>query len=185
LFLSELAGLKDALFLLGGTSTRAGIRDLIMFRKPRYLVIDEIDKIRGADDLSTLLSWMESGVVSIAQHKKYRVIKGMGWVFAAANRTDKIWSELMSRFWPVYLPIYTDEELEEVIVKVLTEREGLTRSLSCYIADKVIYDLRSKDPRDAIKIARLALTEEAVDWSIEFMKKYDRDSIGGYLSRRH
>jgi len=173
LFLSEVARLPGALYALGGTSTKAGIRDIIA-SGVRFLIIDELDKIDNAGDLSALLEWMESGTLSVLQHRKYALIRHPGWVFCACNRTDKIPEELLSRFVKMYIPEYTDEELKGVIKKILTEREGKTDEEAEIIADVVIGYLGSKDPRDAIKIARLSKTKDDIETVARIMKKYSQ-----------
>jgi len=171
LFLSELARLPGSLYALGGTSTKAGIRYIIA-SGVRYLIIDELDKIDNAGDLSALLEWMESGTLSILQHGKYILLQHPGWVFSACNRTDKIPEELLSRFVKMYIPEYTDEELKGVIKKILTEREKKTEEEAEIIADIVIGYLGSKDPRDAIKIARLSKSKDDIETVAKIMKKY-------------
>ena len=173
LFLSELCRLKSSEFLLGGTSTKVGIRDIIM-EKPRYIILDELDKITSPEDTSSLLSWMESGVMAVTKHGLRRVVQGKSWVFAAVNRTDKLSKELLSRFLKVNISRYTEEELRGVIIKVLTEREGRGRDIAEYIAEKVIKDLGSRDPRDAVRVSRIAKEKEDVDWFVETMKKYGK-----------
>jgi Holliday junction DNA helicase RuvB len=171
LFLSELNRLPGSAFTLGGLSTKVGLRDLIL-EGTRYLIIDEIDKIDSSNELSALLSWMESGVIALAKHGEHLVMRGKGWIFAAANRVSGLPPELLSRFWVMHIPPYTDEELRGVIIKVLTEREGKNPELSEYIANKVIMKLRTKDPRDAIKLARISETKEDVDEMTRIMLKY-------------
>jgi len=176
LFLSELARLPGSLYALGGTSTKAGIRDIIA-SGVRYLIIDELDKIDNAGDLSALLEWMESGTLSILQARKYILVQHPGWVFSACNRTDKIPEELLSRFVKMYIPEYTDEELKGVIKKILTEREKKTEEEAEIIADIVIGYLGSKDPRDAIKIARLSKSKDDIETVARIMKKYSEASV--------
>ena len=173
LFLSELYRLKSSEFLLGGTSTKVGIRDIIM-EKPRYIILDELDKITSPEDTSSLLSWMESGVMAVTKHGLRKVVQGKSWVFAAANRVDRLSKELLSRFLKVNIPRYTEEELRGVIIKVLTEREGRSRDIAEYIAEKVIKNLGSRDPRDAVRVSRIAKEKEDVDWFVETMKKYGK-----------
>jgi len=173
LFLSELYRLKGSEFLLGGTSTKVGIRDVIM-EKPRFIVIDELDKVTSSDDVSCLLSWMESGVMAVTKHGLRKVVQGKSWVFASANRVDRLAKELLSRFLKVNIARYTEEELRGVIIKVLTEREGRSRDMAEYIAEKVIKNLGSRDPRDAVRVSRIAKEKWDVDWFVETMRKYGK-----------
>jgi len=170
LFLYELERLPGSYFVTAGTSTRAGLRDVIYDFLPRMLLIDELDKVRDARDLSVLLTWMESGRVVITKHRLLTGRRGKGWVFAACNTTNRLPPELLSRFLVLHFKPYSREELDEVIVRVLTSREGATSDLARYIASKVAEF--SSDVRDAVKIARLCKTKEEVDDLVKIIIKY-------------
>jgi len=174
LFLSEISRLQGSLYALGGTSTKVGLRDVIA-SGVKYLIIDELDKIDSSSDLSALLEWMESGKMPILKHKTYCLVKHPGWVFCACNRAEKLPPELLSRFIVMYIPEYTEEELRGVIKKILTEREGKTEEEAEIIADLTIGYLESKDPRDAIKIARLSKTKDDLETVARIMKKYGEE----------
>ena len=175
LFLAEVARLPGALYALGGTSTKAGIRDVIA-SGVRFLVLDELDKVDNIRDLSALLEWMESGKMPVLQHGKYCLLQHPGWAFCACNRKDKLPPELLSRFVVMNIPEYTEEELRGVIEKILTEREGKTEEEAEIIADVVVGYLESKDPRDAIKIARLSKSKDDIETVARIMKKYAETS---------
>jgi hypothetical protein len=92
-------------------------------------------------------------------------------VIAAANRVDRIPSELLSRFIVVKLKPYTEEEVREICLNILTRREGVERELAETIARAVIEKLKSRDPRDCVKIARLAKSKEEVEKVVEILVK--------------
>jgi len=176
LFLYELNRIPGSYFMVAGTSTKAGIRDILLEFMPRILLIDELDKITNPMELSVLLTWMETGKVVVTTHTMKRESVGKGWLFAACNSTKRFPPELLSRFLVLRIPPYTDEEFVGVVKKVLTEREGKTPELADYIAKKVL-SMGSRDPRDAIKIARLCNTKEDVDEVVQIMKKYGRKPL--------
>jgi Holliday junction DNA helicase RuvB len=93
------------------------------------------------------------------------------WVFASANREDKIPVELRSRFVVLRFSEYTPEEFLEVASKVLVVREGVEPGIADYIARQVLYRMRSRDVRDAIKVARLLYrrTKQEVDHVISIL----------------
>jgi hypothetical protein len=162
LFLTELEKLPNSFLFLGGEMTHAGLRDVIAEYKPRYLIIDELDKIRDASDISSLLSWMESGRIVITKHKNREMITGKSWVFAACNRTDKFPKELLSRFLKLKLKEYSKAEFKEIVKNILYYRECVEKELAEYIAEKCVeYNL--VDVRDAVRIGRLAKSKEEVD----------------------
>jgi Holliday junction DNA helicase RuvB len=172
LMLEELTRLPRSKFVIGSSLTKAGITEVLFAERPKYLIIDELDKIGDTENLAVLLSLMERGYVSETKYRRHRSISLKTWVFASANDISKIPKELMSRFFLLRFRDYTPEEFLEVAATVLREKEGIYESLGLYIGKKVLYDLKSRDVRDAIKIARLLKeqTKEEVDKLIELAK---------------
>jgi Holliday junction DNA helicase RuvB len=175
LFLEELRRLPKSKFVLGSGLTRAGLYDVIFESQPRYLIIDEIDKIKQSDNLACLLSLMERGIVVETKHRKHRSIEIVCSVFAGANRVDKLPPELLSRFLVLNFRPYTQEEFIEVAVHVLTKKEDIPEQIALYIAQRCLQQLGTRDPRDPIKIARLLkkqeLTRNEVDKIIQSVKQ--------------
>jgi len=169
LFLMELERLGGR-FITAGTATKVGIRDIIYEELPRILIIDEIDKISDSDDLSSLLTWMESGRIIIAKHGLRDERRGKGWVFAACNRLKKIPPELIDRFEVFHLKPYTKEEFIRVVTGYLTKRKKISEDLARYIAERV--QEYSLSVREARRIASMAKTKEDVDFLIKTKKKY-------------
>jgi holliday junction DNA helicase RuvB len=157
IFLLELERLPRSRYALGGTSSKAGIVDFIIKHRPRYLLIDELDKM-NMNDYSALLSLMETGEVTRLKKGMTDEVRIKTWVFAAVNRDDKLPRELMSRFLPWYLREYNEQEFKEVARSVLVRREHIDEDVAANIADKVAEC--SRDVRDAIKIARLYQSDE-------------------------
>jgi len=173
LFLEELMRLPRSKFVLGSGLSKAGLYDVIFESQPRYLIIDEIDKIEESDNLTCLLSLMERGIVVETKHRKHRSIQIKCSVFAGANRTDRLPPELLSRFLVLNFRPYTAEEFIEVTVHVLTRREGVPEMIAPYIAQRCLQQLGTRDPRDPIKIARLLRepTRNEVDRVIQTVKQ--------------
>jgi Holliday junction DNA helicase RuvB len=170
LMLTEIERLKGSVFLTAGTATKVGIRDVLIDKRPRYLIIDELDKISSPDDVSVLLTLMESGRVIVTKHREHSEVAMKTWVFAAANTTRHMAPELLDRFQKFYLRSYDDETLRRVIFKCLVKREGVKEDLAKYIAERVVNI--NGGVRDAIRLARLASTKEDVDKFVAVMKKY-------------
>jgi Holliday junction DNA helicase RuvB len=172
LMLMEVERLPGAVFVTGGTTTKVGLRDILLDKKPRFIIIDELDKISSSDDISVLLTLMESGRVIVAKHKEHREERMKTWVFAAANSTRHMPPELLDRFQKFYLRPYDDETLKRVIVKALTTYEKTDKNLAEYIAEKIV--LMNGTVRDAIRVARLATTKEEVDNYVAIIKRYSQ-----------
>ncbi|MEM2233729.1 MAG: AAA family ATPase [Nitrososphaerota archaeon] len=171
LFLEELSRLPNSRFVLGSSLTKAGLIQVLFDNRPRYLIIDEIDKISDEDNLSALLSLMERGIVVETKYNRQRSIRLTTTVFAAANRIEVLPPELLSRFVRLRFRDYMPDEFMEVVRVVLTEREKVPPPLAIYIGEKVLRELASRDPRDAVKVARLMSeqTKEEVDRVIEIL----------------
>jgi hypothetical protein len=138
---------------LGGTTSKAGLQAEMRERRPRYFVIDEIEK--GAPvDLSALLGVMGRGVAAELKHGRRVQERVPVRVFAACNSSEKLPAALLSRFAHLHFKPYSAEEFERVVVAVLVKREGLDPELSSQIAG-LLSRTKSRDPRDAERIARL------------------------------
>jgi len=175
LMLMEIERLKGSVFITGGTSTKAGIRDILIEKRPKYLIIDELDKISSPDDISVLLTLMESERVIVTKYQQHEEIKLRTWVFAGANTTKHLPPELLDRFQKFYLKSYDEDTLKRVITKCLIKREHINEELAKYIAEKVASS--SGSVREAIRLARISTTKEDVDRYFSIMKKYRQPSF--------
>jgi Holliday junction DNA helicase RuvB len=173
MILEALSRFYDVPIILAGASTRAGLRDFIVENVPEIMLIDELDKIENPLDLSVLLTWMETQklTVTMATKKAYVKCPSVCKVIAAANSTKRIPPELLSRFVVVNLRPYTDDEVKAICVNILKNREGCSDELASKIASAVVEKLKSRDPRDCVKVARLAKTPEDVDRVVDILVK--------------
>lgn len=175
LMLEELNRLPRSKFILGSNLSKAGLYEILLNEKdkPRYLIVDELDKMDDQSNLAALLSLMERGIVTETKYKRHRQIKLKCWVFASANETRRIPKELMSRFLLLKFNPYSDTEFIDVSVNVLTKREKVNESLALYISKQVMDMLGSKDVRDSVKVARLLKgdTRSEVDHIVGILSK--------------
>ncbi|MFQ6077508.1 MAG: AAA family ATPase, partial [Candidatus Bathyarchaeia archaeon] len=148
---------------------RAGITNYLLEHKPRILLIDELDKM-DARDYPALLSAMESGYVAELKYRRQRSVMTPLRVFASANRIHRLPRELQSRFYKIHLKEYSRREFVEVAVKVLTLREGVDKDLAKYIAERL--SRRTRDVREAVRLARLVGTKEEVKTVLEVVSRY-------------
>jgi len=162
-----LLKIKDAFanqskFVDGSYGSKAGIVNLLLDKQPRYLLIDEIDKLQERDQIA-LFNLMQTGIISKTL-KTERIEKKMTvTVFATANTDETLLPPLLSRFFAMYLREYTDEQFKELAVKSVAQKEQVKPEVAMHIAVSVLRKLNSRDLRDVIKIAQRASTIEEVD----------------------
>lgn len=173
MIMEELSRLPGSKLVIGSYTSRVGLFEVLYNERPDYLLIDEIDKIEDAKDLAILLSLMQTGYISETKHNRDRTARLPTKVFASANNLKGLPHELLSRFILLRFPEYTDDEFTDVVVNILKTREGLTESLALYISQKCLYELSTRDVRDAIKIARLLKekSKSEVDYLVQILKK--------------
>jgi Holliday junction DNA helicase RuvB len=155
LFMRALTRLERSYYAIGSSSTKSGIFDYLFEQRPRYFVVDEIEKMNKKDQTS-LLNLMESGILSELKHKQRRTTQLKTWVFASCNSTDKLLPPLITRFRVIQFKPYTEEEFMEIVVNVLDREEGVDREVALIIADGVFNRLKSSNIRECVRIARLA-----------------------------
>ena len=170
LILMEIERLPNTAFVTMGTATKAGIRDVLLYRRPRYLIIDEIDKLNDVNDISVLLTLMESGRLVVTLHKMRVDAPMKVWVFAAANTTKGLPPELLDRFMVFKLKPYSKDEYIRIVTNVLVKRYGKDEELARYIAEKVSEYTTSV--REAIRYAKLCQTKECIDKVFNTIMKY-------------
>lgn len=169
--LMHKVGDKQAYFTIGGSSTKAGVVNMLFVKEPKYLMVDEIDKMSRSDQTS-LLGLMETGELVETKVRKTRRIKLKTWVFATANTTAKLSRPLLTRFMVFGLKPYTYEEFEEVTVHLLGKRYNVKRDLAIVIASAVWHKMGTPTIRQCVKVAKMTKKKEDVEWLIETMKKY-------------
>ena len=86
---SMMTKLNSSYFTDGGNSTKAGMLEYIFKNKPKYLLIDGIDKM-STKDQTFLLNLMETGMVSETKHGKIRSEVLKTWVIASSNNISNI-----------------------------------------------------------------------------------------------
>ena len=153
LMLSDVALLPGAQYYAGSTTTKSGLVGLLLAVRPRYLVIDEFDKMNDGD-MSPLLNLMETGMVTRLQHNVRDRVSLNTRVFTGANDVRRISEAILSRFAVFEIPPYTPQEFVKVATQVLIQREGLGTETAKLVANVVVR--HSTDIRDAVKVARLS-----------------------------
>jgi replication-associated recombination protein RarA len=164
LFLQSLMKLKDSYFIDCSNATKSGVIDYVFENKPKYLLLDELDKLSRKDQ-TFLLNLIETGIVSETKYNKTRSMKIKTSAFATSNNIEKIIAPLQSRFFIVRLEPYTYEQFHWIIVRLLTSNHyNVDEDIAKATADAVWNT--SRNIRDSIKTARMAKAVEDVDWLV-------------------
>ena len=170
LFMLECIKLDRSYFTLGSQSTKSGMINYLFEKRPRYLIIDEIEHM-PIKDQTALLSLMETGIVAETKFEKTRNTQLKTWVFATSNATEKMLTPLLSRFMTLHFKRYKFEDFFEISVNILSH-EGVPSEIAGTVAHEVWFNLRSKDIRDCMKIGRLSKNKEDVNWIVQTLKNY-------------
>ncbi len=163
----ERIGGEAAMWLIGSATSRAGLWDGVADKRPRWLLVDEIDKM-VITDLAALLSLMEKGRLVRMKVGRKLDEKLNIWVIAAANRIHKLPAELLSRFAVCHLTEYNAVEYRNVVTSALVTHEGIDENTAAEIATRLVG--RTHDVRDAVRVARLA-KRVGVQRSVELLLK--------------
>jgi MoxR-like ATPase len=174
-------GEKKAFFTVGGNASKSGMIDALFDMRPKYLLIDEIEHLKPVYQ-TTLLSLMETGILTQTIHSKVRHMHLKTWVFATSNGTKKLSQPLLSRFKIMYLSEYEFSQFYEIAVKKLLA-EGLDRKVADEIAISVWEQLPNPNIRNCVQIGRLVKNEPDIEMAIadEFrnFKEYSESQLVG------
>jgi MoxR-like ATPase len=129
--------------------------DYIFDNRPKYLLLDELDKLSRKDQ-TFLLNLMETGIVSETKYKKTRSTEIKTSVFATSNNIEKIIQPLQSRFFIVRLEPYTYEQFFDITVRLLTtsDQHSIDEEIAKVTAAAVWNT--SKNIRDCVRVAKMA-----------------------------
>jgi MoxR-like ATPase len=169
LFLQELMKLDASYFTLGSSSTKSGMVDALFEFEPRFLIIDELEKM-SMEYQTVLLTLMEGGVVSETKHRKTRQTQLNTSVFAASNSIENLLPPLLTRFSVLHLRPYNFEEFREIKRKVLYKEISLANA--DIIADAVWNQLKSTNVRDCVGIAHMTTSKDDISWVVNTILKY-------------
>ena len=164
MFLTSLMRqVKNSYFADGGNSTKAGMIDYVFENRPKYLLIDELDKMDPKDQ-AFLLNLMETGIVTETKSGKTRSTQVKTSVFATSNNTKKVSAPLQSRFFIVELEPYRYEQFCNITNGLLSSHnidEGVSNVIASAVWNK------SRDVRDCVKIGKIARTMEDAEFIVD------------------
>lgn len=175
LFLLKLVeGLDNAYFFDAVGASGPGMVEYMFSNDVKYLLIDEIDKMKK-NDQAALLNVMETGILSETKLKgKTRHKKMSLWIFATSNEVEKLSKPLRSRFMELHLNEYSFDEFVEICQRLLNKKYCLPAEVSDRIAYLVWNRMKSRDIRDVLKIAKLSRTTSDAEWLVDVQIKYGK-----------
>jgi Holliday junction DNA helicase RuvB len=175
LFLLKLVeGLDNAYFIDAVGASGPGMVEYMFSNDVKYLLIDEIDKMKK-NDQAALLNVMETGILSETKLKgKTRHKKISLWIFATSNEVEKLSKPLRSRFMELHLNEYSFDEFVEICQRLLNKKYRLPTEVSDRIAYLVWNRMKSRDIRDVLKIAKLSRTTSDAEWLVDVQVKYGK-----------
>jgi MoxR-like ATPase len=173
LFLQSLMKLQDSYFIDCSNATKSGVVDYIFDNHPKYLLLDELDKL-SIKDQTFLLNLMETGIVSETKHNKTRRMEIKISVFATSNNIEKILPPLQSRFFIVRLEPYTYEQFFDITVRFLTSNQhNVDEEIAKAAADEVWNT--TQDIRDCVRVAKMAKSVEDINWLVKSFLNNNED----------
>jgi replication-associated recombination protein RarA len=173
--LSIQKGVSNGCFIDAANASGPGLVDYL-FEHPNTAVIciDELDKLKKSDQ-TVLLNMVENGILSSTKVRKTRSIRMEGVkVFATSNDVGRLMGPLRSRFLELELPEYKWENFLQISQKLLHDRHGLDETTSAKIAQVVWSQLKTRDIRDVLAIAKLTNSLEDVEFIAITLQKYKR-----------
>ena len=175
--LSVQKEVSNACFVDGANASGPGLIDYLFEHPDTHVIcIDELDKLKKGDQ-TTLLNLLETGTLSSTKVRKTRSIRMEGVkVIATSNDVDRLIGPLRSRFLELELPEYTWDNFLQVTQKLLQNRHGLDETTSGKIAQVVWSQLKTRDIRDVLTIAKLTKSSEDVEFIAATLQKYKRNN---------
>lgn len=153
-------------WISGTDMTKASIRDKLIEDRPRFVIIDELDKYSSKEPIQLLSEPMESNTLTVQVSGKESERHDMPInVFATANKWN-LPDNISDRFLPLRLREYTDEEFRDLIIKGFTENEGISEEVTKAVVNKAI-DISCKSYRRCLQIAKISSNPDDVDWVFE------------------
>lgn len=172
--LEMLEGFKDTYFIDASGVSGPGMINHLFTNHTKYLLIDEIDKMKKIDQ-AALLNVMETGILSETKMKGKTRQKQMKLrIFATSNDIGMLSAPLRSRFMELHLKEYSYEEFIEIVCRLFEKKFHMNTDLASMIGAAVWGKMKSTDIRDAIKIAKLAKSSSDVEWLVDMQAKYSK-----------
>jgi replication-associated recombination protein RarA len=167
---------EDAFFIDATNASGPGIVDKLFLRpETKIILADEIEKL-SIKDQNMLLNLLETGKLLSTKVKKTREMEFKGIkLFATSNDIDAISKPLRSRLVELHLPEYSEQEFQNIVIKLAREKYNLDEEAANEVARVVWHEIKTKDVRDAIQLSKLVDNVDDVMIVARTIMKYKRE----------
>jgi Holliday junction resolvasome RuvABC ATP-dependent DNA helicase subunit len=178
--LMEIERLEGAKTAVGANTTATGLRNLLIKENPRFLLVDEIEKMARANPvtISILLEWLNTGRIITTTHKGRTVHYNYGTMFAAANTIERLPPELIDRLDTFFLPEFKEDQFHEVVTALMVNRYHRSEEMAEYVSAQVWEFDRSV--RTAVRMGVICDTKEKVDMRLKSLRMYSSQNYMGF-----
>ena len=147
--------LKNCIYIdVANASGRGIIDNLSSNRNTKYILFDEIDKLKR-NEQSILFNLLETGEINVnLKSEKIKFKMNNPIVFGTSNSKERLTKPLFSRFQSYFLPEYTEEEFILVSENLLLSKFHFSSFVSDMIAQRLL-SCGTKDIRKVLQIAKL------------------------------
>jgi phosphosulfolactate synthase (CoM biosynthesis protein A) len=172
MILDDIANLPGAerVVFSGNQSTAQGVVDTLVGKRPKYLIVEEVEKGSRADR-EALMTLCGQGYIQQTKgdSRSGEKIELDTIVFAAGNQQEKITPEaLVDRFTVWEFEQYTHDEFVEVCQGVLPRKENVNEAMAEEVAN-TIYEELGPSVRDAKDVAGLVDNTEEINELVELI----------------
>ncbi len=157
MFLLDIQQKMENVFFIDATNASGPGIVGKLFSRPdtKIILIDEIEKMTTRDQ-NMLLNLLETEVLTSTKVKKTAEMKFSGIkVFATSNDIDTISKPLRSRLIELHLPEYSEQEFQNIVIKLACEKYNLDEETANEVARVVWHEIKTRDVRDAIQLSKL------------------------------
>jgi replication-associated recombination protein RarA len=147
--------LKNCVYIdVANASGRGIIDNLSSNRNTKYILLDEIDKLKK-NEQSILFNLLETGEINVnLKSEKIKFKMNNPIVFGTSNSKERLTKPLFSRFQSYFISEYTNEEFILVSENLLLSKFHFSSFVADMIAKRLL-SYGSKDIRKVLQIAKL------------------------------
>lgn len=163
---------KDSAYLDCSLMSRSGFRDFLVANDSvKILLLDEISRLTPKDQ-EILLNLAQDGTFIYTKTKRNADLKFNGLkIFATSNNIENLIEPIFDRFDNFNIPPYTTDQIY-LIAEAKLKHKIQDPMIIRKIIDGAITDLKTKNIRDILDIAKVCKTESDVEKYISAKRKY-------------